>query len=527
MRIFRLSAFVIGVASLVVAGSLFWGRVLPGGPMSLLATSARATDFAGDQPAPAFPTGLDWINTEGKPLTLEELRGKVVLLDFWTYGCVNCMHIIPDLKYLERKYDPKLVVIGVHSAKFKAEGRTDNIRKIVRRYELTHPVVNDQGFAIWNAYGAQAWPTLVVIDPQGNIVGALAGEGHRQVLDQVIGGVIKQFAAKGEINTKPLPFQEHKPVVADTFLRFPGKVLADAAGKRLFIADTNHNRLVVTDLSGELRAVIGNGNEGLKDGTYDSASFHHPQGMTLADGNTLYVADTGNNAIRKVDLVTRRVSTVAGDGRQDYLRGDTAPVDGPLNTPWDVLYLHGQVYVAMAGQHQIWRWQPGAKQLEVFAGNGFEGLHNGPRLDARMAQPSALATDGKALYVADSEASAIRRIGLGPEGRVETLVGLGLFEFGDRDGQGRDARLQHPLGLAVVGDSLYIADTYNSKIKKLDLASHRVTTVFGGDGQIDEPGGLSAADGKLYIPDTNHNVVRTLVPGADKAQVLPVGGKAG
>ena len=475
-----------------------------------VAPGLRADDlrsYAGKDPAPEFPADLDWINTGGRRLSLAQLRGKVVLLDFWTFGCVNCMHVIPDLEKLEAKYPRELVVIGVHSAKFENEGRTEAIRNVVQRYELRHPVLNDHEFEVWRSYGATAWPTFALVDPAGNLIGTIAGEGHYTLLDKVIAKVIEQFDAEGKVDRTPLGLTPD--AVAEGPLRFPGKVLADAAGERLFIADSNHNRIVVITLEGKVTAVIGSGKAALRDGAYGESAFFRPQGMTLADSNTLYVADTSNNALRRVDLESKRVETVAGTGEQVYLSQSSAPARGTgLNTPWDVLYHDGLVYIAMAGQHQVWTYDPKADLLREFAGSRREELRDGPRLEGGLNQPSGLTTDGAALFVADSEASAIRRIGLGADGRLTTIVGTGLFDFGDRDGSGDSVRLQHPLHVSYDRGTIYVADTYNSKIKRVDPGKRTSRTFLGGHGELDEPGGISIAEGRLYIADTNHHVVK-------------------
>lgn len=470
--------------------------------------------YAGSVPAPEFPAGLDWLNVE-KPLALADLRGKIVLLDFWTYGCINCMHVIPDLKRLEEKYADELVVIGVHSAKFENEGETDNIRRIIQRYELAHPVINDKDFQVWQLYGANAWPTFVLIDPAGEVVGYQSGEGIYDLFDEILGTMVVEWA--DEIDPTPLALVLERDSLVDSPLLFPGKVLADVAHDRLFIADSNHNRIVVTDLTGRVQAVIGSGPAGLRDGSFESAQFFRPQGMTLADENTLYVADTENHALRRVDLAAGLVATVAGDGTQVYLRVDSAPAgETGLNSPWDVLYHDGLVYVAMAGQHQLWVYDPAGETIRLFAGSGREELRDGPLLQGGLNQPSGLATDGRLLYFADSEASAIRSADLDPAGALATIVGTGLFDFGDVDGVGDAVRLQHPLAVAYQDGLLYVADTYNSKIKRVDPAARRVQTLFGGpagwqDGpepRFDEPGGLSVAGDRLYIADTNNHAVR-------------------
>ena len=470
--------------------------------------------YAGSVPAPEFPAGLDWLNVE-KPLALADLRGKIVLLDFWTYGCINCMHVIPDLKRLEEKYADELVVIGVHSAKFENEGETDNIRRIIQRYELAHPVINDKDFQVWQLYGANAWPTFVLIDPAGEVVGYQSGEGIYDLFDEILGTMVVEWA--DEIDPTPLALVLERDSLVDSPLLFPGKVLADVAHDRLFIADSNHNRIVVTDLTGRVQAVIGSGPAGLRDGSFESAQFFRPQGMTLADENTLYVADTENHALRRVDLAAGLVATVAGDGTQVYLRVDSAPAgETGLNSPWDVLYHDGLIYVAMAGQHQLWVYDPAGETIRLFAGSGREELRDGPLLQGGLNQPSGLATDGRLLYFADSEASAIRSADLDPAGALATIVGTGLFDFGDVDGVGDAVRLQHPLAVAYQDGLLYVADTYNSKIKTVDPAARRVQTLFGGpagwqDGpepRFDEPGGLSVAGDRLYIADTNNHAVR-------------------
>jgi thiol-disulfide isomerase/thioredoxin len=479
--------------------------------------------------APELEGGRGWLNTDA-PLSLAGLRGKVVLLDFWTYGCVNCMHVIPDLKRLEEKYANQLVVIGVHSAKFDNEKETENIRRIVLRYGVEHPVVNDADFRIWEAYAVRAWPTLVLIDTAGYVVGQASGEGHYDALDKAVGRLVEEARARGTLNEQPLKLALERAKVGDLPLAFPGKVLADAAGDRLFVSDTNHNRVVVARLDGTLLYTIGSGARGSSDGDFEQACFQRPQGLAL-DGDSLYVADTENHLIRRADLKSRKVSTVAGTGAQsrDYtLRGGDA-LKTPLNSPWDLQLAGRTLYVAMAGPHQLWKLDLESRELSLFAGTGREGRGDGRRLGdpadesaAIFAQPSGLASGGSTLYVADAESNVIRAVALPPSTAVEevhTLAGGDLFDFGDREGAGDAARFQHPLGLALDGARLFVADTYNHKIKTLDPQTGGVKTFAGTGkpGQEDgerasfyEPGGLSIARGKLYVADTNNHAVRVV-----------------
>lgn len=513
--------WVIGIAVLALVGVTF-----------VLAQDGDEpeSEYAGTFPAPEFPTGLDWLNVPA-PLTLADLEGKIVLLDFWTYGCINCIHMIPVLERLEQKYSDALVVVGVHSAKFANEGETDNIRQIVQRYDLHHPVINDQDFVVWQTYapfGVQAWPTFVLIDPLGNILAVQPGEVPYEAFERVIDGMVQYFDGLSLIDREPLELRLEEDAAPTTALSFPGKVIADTEANRLFIADTNHNRIVIADLNTyEVLDVVGTGARGFDNGRYDAATFNKPQGMTLYN-NTLYVADTNNHAIRAVDLSDRTVITIAGTGEQSRVRNAAgfAP-DTALASPWDVeMNADGtNLYIAMAGPHQLWAISMADQTVGPIVGSGREGLVDGTFADAQLAQPSGLYYDAGTLYFADSESSSIRYADI--NGReVHTLAGPrtnDLFDFGDVDGEVGVSRLQHALG--VTGDEnglLYVADTYNSKIKLLDPETQAISTVFGlgglggfrdgsaAEAEFDEPGGLDYANGKLYVADTNNNNIRVI-----------------
>src|SRR3989339_1327039 len=482
-------------------------------------------------PAPELTGGASWFNVS-KPLTLADLKGKVVLLDFWTYCCINCMHIIPDLKKLETKYSKELVVIGVHSAKFQNEREAENIRQAILRYEIEHPVINDSNLAIWHAYGARAWPTLVLIDPEGNIVGSDTGEGHYETLDKLIGKLVSEFRSKNLINEKPIPLSLEKYKLGPSYLSFPGKILADEASNRLFIADSNHNRIVIANLEGEVLDIAGNGEIGRGDGTFKDASFLHPQGMVL-QGDNLYVADTENHLIRKLDLKSKTVKTIAGTGKQAAFM-DTGGMGtfSPVNSPWDLAYLDGQLYIAMAGAHQIWVMDLETTVFQPFAGSGKEGRIDGPLDSCALAQPSGITASGSRLYFADSEVSSVRYVDREKK-EVRTVVGQDLFVFGDEDGKGGEVRLQHPLGVTNYNGLIYVADTYNHKIKIVNPSDTTCIT-FAGDGHAGftdgkeprfyEPGGLSFANDKLYVADTNNHAIRVVDMKTRKVNTLQIKG---
>jgi thiol-disulfide isomerase/thioredoxin len=491
---------------------------------------AERRSYRGNIRAPEFPPDLEWLNT-GRRLTLAELRGKFVLLDFWTYGCINCIHIIPDLKKLEAEFPDELVVIGVHSAKFENEGDVENIRRIILRYDLEHPVVNDHEFDVWQRYAVRAWPTTILVDPRGRVIASHSGEGVYDKYHEFLAEAVADYDEQGLLDRSPMAFELEEGNVPRTALSFPGKVLADAVGGRLFVADSNHNRLVITDLDGEVLEVIGTGARGLVDGPYDQAAFSKPQGMAL-DGDILYVADTENHALRAVDLAAGTVRTLAGDGTQGrYYPGTQGENVIRLNSPWDLTLVGRRLYIAMAGNHQLWVLDLDARQIGPYAGTGREALLDGPLNSAAFNQPSGITHDGESLYVADSEASAVRRVALDPEGNVETIIGEGLFEFGDVDGTYPQARLQHPLGIVHHSGVLFVADTYNHKIKLIEPSEQRATTYAGGgqpgwrDGeraQFYEPGGLSVANNRLYVADTNNHVIRVIDLNTAVARTLPV-----
>ncbi|XP_059313314.1 protein SUPPRESSOR OF QUENCHING 1, chloroplastic isoform X2 [Lycium ferocissimum] len=498
---------------------------------------------------PEFPSKLDWLNTA--PLQLgRDLRGKVVLLDFWTYCCINCMHVLPDLEFLEKKYeDMPFVVVGVHSAKFDNEKDLEAIRSAVLRYGITHPVVNDGEMNLWRELGINSWPTFVLVGPNGKLLAQIAGEGHRKDLDYLVEAALRFYGKKNLLDSKPIPLRLEKdndPRLLTSPLKFPGKLAVDVLNNRLFISDSNHNRIVVTDLEGNFLVQIGStGAEGLRDGSFDDATFNRPQGLAYnAKKNLLYVADTENHALRVIDFVNETVRTLAGNGTKgsDYEGGGTGTAQ-LLNSPWDVCFEPENeiVYIAIAGQHQIWEHRTSDGVTRAFSGNGYErNLNGSSSTSTSFAQPSgiSLSRDLKEAYIADSESSSIRAVDLRTGGSRslaggDPLFAENLFRFGDHDGIGSEVLLQHPLGvLCGKNGQIYIADSYNHKIKKLDPVSKRVTTLAGighagfKDGaavtaQFSEPSGIvEAENGRLYIADTNNSVIRYLDLNKSEAEVL-------
>ncbi|MBD7995796.1 redoxin domain-containing protein [Arthrobacter sp. Sa2CUA1] len=483
--------------------------------------------------------GRNWLNTGGKQLGLEDLRGKIVLLDFWTFCCINCLHVLDELRPLEAKYSDVLVTVGVHSPKFEHEADPVALAAAVERYEIQHPVLDDPELVTWQAYTARAWPTLVVIDPEGYIVAHLSGEGHAAGLESLVAELIAEHEAKGTLHRGNGPYVPAEATSGD--LRFPGKAVALPEGTFL-VTDTGHHRLV--ELEADLttvRRVIGEGTKGWRDGDAGTARFNEPQGLAVlpaAVAETLdydvIVADTVNHRLRGVNLATGAVTTVAGNGVQRLLDAEnqaavpstelgTDPLGTSLSSPWDVLWSTtlGKVVVAMAGTHQIFGFDPTTGALGIIAGTGLEGLLDGEGDAAWFAQSSGLAQDADgAIWVADSETSALRKLTFDTSGdrtavTVETAIGAGLFDFGYRDGDAAEARLQHPLGVTVLPDgSVAIADTYNGAVRRYDPATGTVSTLSRG---LAEPSGVlldtTAEEPLLVVVEANkHQLVRIPVP---------------
>lgn len=465
--------------------------------------------------------GRSWINTGGEELSLAELRGRVVLLDFWTFCCVNCLHVLDELRELEEAYQDSLVIIGVHSPKFVHEAEHQAVVDAAERYGVHHPVLDDPELATWKQYAVRAWPTLVVIDPEGYVVAQHAGEGHAHAIAALVEELVAEHGAKGTLRRGDGPYVPPEPEATD--LRFPGKALRLPGGTFL-VSDTTRHALVELAADGErvLRR-IGSGERGLVDGPAESARFSEPQGLASLPDGRVVVADTVNHALRTYDPATGAVGTLAGTGAQWWQGGAT---EGParevaLSSPWDVAWFDGRLWVAMAGVHQLWTYDPATDRVAVAAGTTNEGLVDGPAAEAWFAQPSGLAATGDRLWVADSETSAVRQVERSDDGdgyQVRTAVGTGLFDFGHRDGKAEQALLQHPLGVTALPDgSVAIADTYNHALRRYDPATGEVSTLATdlrelSDAVLAEDGGGGLADEIVVVESARHRLTRLRLP---------------
>ncbi|OXS30660.1 thioredoxin-like domain-containing protein [Streptomyces sp. XY006] len=459
--------------------------------------------------APELTGEGGWLNTGGQQYTLADLRGRIVILDFWTFCCINCLHVLDELRELEEKHRDTVVVIGVHSPKFAHEAEHGAVADAVERYGVEHPVLDDPELATWKQYAVRAWPTLVVIDPEGYVVAQHAGEGHVHAIERLVGELEAEHTAKGTLRRGDGPYVPPEP--EPTVLRFPGKAVRLPGGTFL-VSDTTRHRLVELAADGEsVVRVFGAGTRGFADGSAATATFNEPQGLALLDDGTVVVADTVNHALRRLDLAAGEVTTLAGTGRQWWqgsaTSGPAREVD--LSSPWDVAWWQGRVWIAMAGIHQLWAYDPRDGTVAVTAGTTNEGLVDGPGDQAWFAQPSGLAATPGRLWLADSETSALRWVD--PDGSVHTAVGEGLFDFGHRDGAASQALLQHPLGVTALPDgSVAVSDTYNHALRRYDPATGEVTTLAT---DLREPSdAVLDGDDIVVVESARHRLTRLRLP---------------
>ncbi|HEU4332593.1 MAG TPA: NHL domain-containing thioredoxin family protein [Lapillicoccus sp.] len=458
--------------------------------------------------------GRRWLNTGGHDLSLAELRGRVVLLDFWTFCCVNCLHVLDELRPVEERFPDELVVVGVHSPKFEHEGEPAAVEAAVERYAVGHAVLDDPELVTWQAYTARAWPTLVVVDPEGYIVASMSGEGHGPGIASLVEELVAEHAAKGTLRRGSAPYAPPPPPVSA--LRFPGKVALLPDGS-FVVSDTAHHEVVhlEADLETERRRWGGPG------------VFDEPQGVLLLPsdvaaqvGYELLVADSVNHQVKGISLSDNEIRLLAGTGEPLRRREAGGPaLEQDLSTPWDLAWWDGRVVIAMAGIHQLWGLTLNANaalgRLEVLAGTTQEGLRDGPGEAAWLAQPSGLATsaDGQRVWVADSETSALRTWSASG---LTTQVGAGLFDFGHRDGPAGEARLQHPLGVVELPDgSAAVCDTYNGAIRRYDPETNRVTTLATGLAEPSDAVVERTDDGTarlVVVESAAHRLVRVAIP---------------
>lgn len=471
-----------------------------------------------------FPQNGKWLNIK-EPLSIEKLKGQVVLLDFWTYCCINCIQVLDEIKELERLFAREsFVVIGVHSPKFKNEQNYENIQSAIARYNINHPIIADNQRDLWQKYTIRSWPSFIIIDAEGNVAGRISGEGVFRTLHKTIIRLLDEGKRKKTL--KPKLELKTTIIKNQTTLSYPGKIYYDQDQNLLYISNSGKNQIIqakkVKNNQFKIINVIGSGKSGDQDGSFTQAEFKDPQGLTQFK-DKLYVCDRANHKIKAVDLIQNNVKTVAGTGLRGDFKAQTFQASKyDLASPWDIWAKNEQLFITNAGTHQILVLNISKNTLEIFAGSGWENLLDGKRENAQFAQPSGLVTDEQNLYIADSESSSIRAINF-RTGLVKTIIGEGLFDYGDLDGNLSTSRLQHPLGIAKSGNNIYIADTYNHALRVIDQKNKLIQTLIKRSSSktcqindqtcsvlpLNEPSGLALGNkDELYIADTNNHLIR-------------------
>lgn len=481
-----------------------------------------------------------WLNLS-RPLETSDLKGRIILLDFWTYACVNCIQALPEIKKMEQQFGSKLTVIGVHSGKFDNEKDPRAIRKAVLKYDITHPVINDSQLKIWNNFEIKAWPSFVLINPHGDVEKIYSGENELLRVKKDIKKLIKKY--KYQINRDALPIRLEKHDLIGNVLSFPTKLeyvnnfsYKSRHVPAIFISNSGQHNIVVTSLVGDIILKIGSGKEGFEDGSFDVASFSSPQGL-LYFAEKLYVADKGNHALRVIDFKEGKVTTLIGSGQ----RGEVVENNGEfseakdleLASPTDIEFFPNKETIAIAnsGTHQILSYNLKSQKISILAGNGSEGIDDGKYPENSLAQTEDMSAYGHKLYFIDSESSSLRS--LDENGNVKTLIGKDLFKFGHENGGIDKALMQHPLGLIVDDTGAYISDSFNHTIRKYDFSSGQIRDLIGakkrGDGvgsasatQFDEPDGIVAVLDRFYVADSNNNRILTIGRGSLNSELLDV-----
>jgi sugar lactone lactonase YvrE len=456
------------------------------------------------RPAPDLPLGLAWRNVPRAWSFGEELDGQVVLLWFWTESSVHCRQMLPTWRWLEHRYAGRAaVVVGVLCGRFPHEQEPGAAEAVLLRAEVTGPVLLDPDRLLWREFGCRAWPTLVLIDAERGIRQVAAGEPDRERLAWAIDALLTEAQLRGKA-ARPLVWMR-PPVRPPSGLRRPARLHADAARGLLWITDAGNHRLLAADLeTGALRHVVGCGQPGAGNGSFEQASFAEPAGFATV-GDRLWVADAGNHEVRCVDVERGQVGTVLGKGWPERdLLGGRSGVDQALSTPSSLCAAGGAVYVANSGQHQVWRVDPSTLQARPWAGNGNAALRDGAVALACFAQPVALAVLEGELLVVDADSSALRAIDLA-RGEVRTRIGAGLFAWGAADGPLADARLQMPLDVAPIPGGCLIADAGNERIRRVDLRRGEVSTWLGPQAGLRRPSGIAVHAGRVFVADSGND----------------------
>jgi DNA-binding beta-propeller fold protein YncE/thiol-disulfide isomerase/thioredoxin len=467
-----------------------------------------------------LPPELAWVNCEQAPLVSAQ-RGKAVLLNFWCGSSIACLQQAQELAQLQQRYADGLCVLGIHTPKHLGEAEDARVAKTANRWHLRYPVANDREWILWRQLGIEAWPTAVLLDHTGKLVAIYEGQGRRAEIEAHIERILDQ-AAEQDLRSFELPPRATRGE-AKGALRFPTRMVASES--HLYLADTGFNRVLELHFDGRINRQFGSGNPGHWDARNTDAGFRDPVGLAVWK-DTLYVADTGNHAVRRVRLLTGEVETIAGNGHwgQPAAAELTQATASPLASPMDLAMSPAgdRVFVAMAGLHQIWQYDLGRGVLSAWAGNGREDLVDGTGTFCSLAQPTGLAMMGDVLYVLDAATSALRSIRLS-DLRVGTVIPGGMYAGGLQDGVGGGGRMCHPC--AIHADSarkmLWIADTLNHRLRAYSLLKGELKTL-NLNYELQAPAGVCVAQQAIWITNTDAHELLKLDLKTGRLSRLPI-----
>lgn len=461
-----------------------------------------------------LPKTLQWLNTPAS--SLHEQRGRVVALAFVNAASAWSWQRLRDLAQLHTRYPGRLQPIAIHVPRFDCERDPQQVLKQLRRQGVSFPIVHDPDWHAWQRFGVDAWPTVLLIDANGQVRERVTGLDSMAELERPLAALCDAL---------PMPTDEDSRALVETSpeprlpLRFPVGLVATP--DRLYVADSGHHRVLECNHGGRVLRQFGMGTADFVDGDLEQAAFRRPQGLSLVR-DVLYVADAGNHALRRIMLRSGRVDTVCGNGRAgEPVEGVVANArDVALNQPQSVFATDSEVHLALAGDNRIWTYGLGRGELSCRAGSGQLEVRDGSGSMAAFAQPVALAAVQQMLYVCDALGSAVRSLQL-RNNVVQTLVGQGPWDFGDADGRRENARLQNPQAIALSPDSplLWIADTGNGTLRTLRLGGGEVATVPLSR-RLQGVSGLSIAAGAVWIAETDaHAVLRYDLAGGELVRV--------
>lgn len=467
--------------------------------------------------APEFPSTLAWLNL-AEPLRLSQLRGRVCALGFVNVGSAWSLQCLRDLAQLQLRHGDRLQALAVHVPRFDHERDARCIAGNLHRHGIELPLAHDPDWVLWQYYGIDAWPTVVLIDGEGRIRERIVGDGPIRELDARALALCDAQPHPENAATLRLR-HDNEPLLP---LRFPVGLAVDA--KYLYVVDSGHQRVLECDHAGRVLRQFGSGDTGFIDGPAELAAFCRPHALCLQRGQ-LYVVDGGNHAVRRIDLRSGEVATLCGAGRPG------APVPGKVDDPRAVTFdqpsaatmVDDSLLIACRGDNRIWRYDLGKDRLDLLAGSGELAVRDGSGDGAAFAEPVGLAVVQQRVYVCDRAGSAIRSVAMRNR-EVATLVGSGGWSFGAADGARSEASLQAPLAIALDPDAplLWIADAGNNLLRMLRLGGGELSTCQLSQ-PLHAPGGLAVGADAVWLADTNAHAVLRVDPASGVAHHVPIG----